>query len=305
MQQSNQTSPWLVILIVFIGVIAISTGAILVRLATASAGITRVGFSLVISSARLTFSALIILPMWSTIKWRSLQKEALFYAGMAGICLAFHFAAWITSLSYTSITASTTLVTTCPIWVAILSKIWLNENLSKLTRIGIAIALSGGLIIGLGDVQSQSQSPNPLLGNSLALIGALTISCYFILGRESQQRGLTTGGYIAIAYTVAACLLFPLPFFFQTGYIGYPKIVYLYLILTAILPQLVGHTSLNWAVNRMSPTFVTLVTLFEPVIASLLGYVFFQEVPSLIVLVGAGVILTGVAFASIGSKSNN
>ncbi|MFY7805594.1 MAG: DMT family transporter [Limnoraphis robusta] len=304
MQPSNSTSPWLIGFIVFIGVIAVSTGAILVRLATTTSEVNTVGFSLVISASRLTLAALLLVPTWQKITWNSLQPGALFYAIIAGVCLAFHFATWITSLSYTSIAASTTLVTTSPVWVAILSAIGLKEKPSKLTMLGIIIALIGSILIAMGDRNTTAVSQNPLLGNSLALIGAWAISFYLIFGRIAQQRGFQIGGYIAVAYTVAAVILLPLPFFFGTKYHGYPNLVYVYLILMAILPQLVGHTSFNWAVTRTSPTLVMLAILFEPVGASGLGYVFFREIPSLTVVGGAIVILIGVAIAVFGAKSN-
>ncbi len=304
MQNSNSTSPWLVALVVLVGVVAVSTGAILVRLAIATAEVNTIGFSLVMSASRLSFAALLLVPTWRKITWRSLEPGALFYAAIAGVCLALHFATWITSLSYTSIAASTTLVTTSPVWVAILSAIWLKEKPSKFTILGIIIALTGGLIIALGDGNTTEASRNPILGNSLALIGAWAISFYLIFGREAQQRGFKIGGYIAVAYTVAAVILLPLPFFLGTSYRGYPNLVYIYLVLMAILPQLVGHTSFSWAVNRTSPTLVMLAILFEPVGASGLGYLFFQEIPSLTVVGGAIVILIGVAIAVLGTKSN-
>ncbi len=93
--------------------------------------------------------------------------------------------------AYTSIAASTTLVTTSPVWVAILSAMWLNEKPSKLTIFGIIIALAGGTIIGLGEGNINSTSSNPILGNSLAIFGAWSISLYLIFGREAQHIKLT------------------------------------------------------------------------------------------------------------------
>lgn len=304
MQRSTSGSLGFVTLIVLIGVLAVSTGSILVRLAINTSGETGVGFSLVMSALRLTLASLILLPNWSKIQWRSLQPNALFYAVTAGIFLAFHFATWITSLSYTSIAASTTLVNTNPIWVAILSRIWLNEKLSKLKILGILIAFSGGILIGFSDAHSSGSYSNPLLGDGLALMGALTFSIYFMFGREAQQQGFSIRGYITLAYTVAALILLPLPLFFNTDYSGYPNAVYFYILLMAILPQLVGHTSFNWAVNKISPTLVTLLILFEPVVASCLGYLFFQEIPSITILFGAILILIGVAIAVVNSKLN-
>ncbi len=304
MQRYTSGSLGFVTLIVLIGVLAVSTGSILVRLAINTSGETGVGFSLVMSALRLTLASLILLPNWSKIQWRSLQPKALFYAIIAGIFLAFHFATWITSLSYTSIAASTTLVNTNPIWVAIISRFWFNEKLSKLKIIGILIACLGGILIGFSDVNSGGSYSNPLLGDALALMGALTFSIYFLFGREAQRQGLSIGSYITLAYTAATLILFPLPFFFNTGYTGYPNAVYFYILLMAILPQLVGHTSFNWAVNKISPTLVTLLILFEPVVASFLGYLFFNEIPSITILFGAIIILIGVAIAVVNSKPN-
>lgn len=299
----TQSSHWVVLVVVSVGVVAISTGSIFVRLAIDAANMRGMGFSLLMSASRLSIAALLLVSNWRRVPWRSLKKGSVSYAIGAGICLAFHFATWITSLSYTSIAASTTIVTTSPIWVAVLAWLWLGENLSKLTIIGIAIALSGGMVIGVADEQLPTVASNPILGNILALIGAIAVAFYLMLGREAQQRGLTIGGYIAIAYTVAALILLPLPLLFQVSYMGYSHTVYFYLILMALVPQLIGHTSFNWAVNRTSPTLVTLAILLEPLGASSLGYLLFGEIPSTLLMLGAMVILIGVAIAVIGKKN--
>lgn len=196
MQQSRGFADWQIGLVVLIGVAAISTGAILVRLATQAAGIDTLGFSLVMAAGRLTFAAIFLLPTWPKIPWSSLQPQALPYAIAAGVCLALHFAAWITSLSYTSIAASTTLVTTTPIWVAILSYFYLKEPLSKLTGLGILIALMGGIGIGLEEISPLEGGNSSMVGNGLALLGAWTVSFYLILGRSAQRRGLAISSYV-------------------------------------------------------------------------------------------------------------
>lgn len=302
MKLGDRPPIWFVWSILTIGVFAISTAAIFVRLVSLSADKSGLGFSLFISATRITLAALFLMPAWPKIQWQTLQAGALPYAGAAGLCLAFHFAIWTTSLSYTSIAASTTIVTTNPIWVALLSWLWLKEKLSKRAIAGITIALAGGLTIGLADINTSGIATNPLLGNFLALIGAWTASIYLILGREAQARGLSIGGYVAIVYSVAAAILLPMPLIFGIGYTGYPNLVYVYLLLMALLPQLVGHTSFNWAVRWMSPTIVTLAILFEPLGASIFGFLLFAEVPSAMVLVGAIVLLVGVAIAALGTK---
>lgn len=295
-------APWVVAVVVAVGIVAISTSSILIRLTSLTAQESGVGFSLMIAATRLMLASLFLVPAWSKIQWKTLEPGALKYAAGAGVCLALHFATWTTSLSYTSITASTTLVTTNPIWMAIASWLWLGEKLTRLTWIGIAVALSGGVIIGLGDLNNPAMGSQPLLGNFLALMGAWVICGYFLLGKEAQNRHLSISSYITVAYTVAAILLFPLPWFWGVSYVNYTPWVYVYLLLMALLPQLVGHTSLNWAVRWVSPTLVTLTVLFEPVAASFLAYLFFGETPGQIIILGAVIVLTGVGLAVAGSR---
>jgi drug/metabolite transporter (DMT)-like permease len=126
-------------------------------------------------------------------------------------------------------------------------------------------------------------------------LGAILASLYLLLGREAQRRGLGIGRYAAIAYSTGALVLLPLPPLAGSNYIGYPLTVYLYTVLMAVVSQAIGHTAFNWSVRWVSPTLITLALLFEPVGSSLLGYVVFGEAPGLPVLLGAVVVLVGVA----------
>lgn len=298
----QQPRPWLVGLVILVGVCAVSTSAIFVRLAIASAGVSGVPFSLFLSASRLAIASILVLPAWRNFKLTPLRPGAWRYAGAAGICLALHFPTWISSLSFTSIAASTTLVNTNPIWVALLCWLWFKEKPSRLTVLGIGVALLGGVLITLGDTGAVTTGSNPLLGNFLALLGAWMVSLYLLLGREAQQRGLSISSYMAVVYTTAALILLPFPLIFGSSYTGYPPTVYLYVLLMAIFPQMVGHTSINWAVRWISPTLVTLAILFEPVGSSFLGYLIFKEVPGLLVFLGAAILLIGVALAIVGSR---
>lgn len=302
MNLPKQQPKWSIALILIIGVLAVSTSSILIRLANQEAGTSGVGFSLVLAASRLTLSAIIILPAWPKLLQQALQPSAWLYASAAGFSLAAHFALWITSLSYTSIAASTALVTTNPVWVALLSRFWFGEKLSKLSAAGIAIALCGTIAIALGSTSPANTGSNQLLGDFLALAGSWAVSLYLLLGREAQQRGLGISGYSAIAYTAAAIALLPLPLAFNVSYTGYSHFVYICILLTAIVPQLIGHTIFNWTVVRISPTLVTLAILFEPAGASYFGYLLFGEVPAPAVLAGAGVLLVGVAAAAFGAQ---
>lgn len=204
MQPSNAPSRWQIGLILALGVMAISTSAVLVRLTIAAANLQGVGFSLVMAASRLAIASLILLPTWRGIAATKPTGTAWYYAIAAGLALTIHFATWITSLSYTSIAASTAIVTTNPTWVALLSWLWFKEKSSRQILLGIGIALIGGLLICLGDVSGSRSASHPLLGDGLALMGAWTVSGYILLGREAQRHGFGIAGYVAVAYTTAA-----------------------------------------------------------------------------------------------------
>ena len=287
---------WQIVIVSIIGVIGVSLAAIWIRLAVDTVNPSnKVGFSLFLAASRLTVAALILIPSWKNFKPSGIVPNAIYYGIAAGICLALHFATWITSLTYTSIAASTVLVTTNPIWVGLINWLWYKEKLSKQNILGIAIAFAGGIIIAIADGDIGSNYSNPILGNILALLGAIMSSLYIIFGSQAQRQGLSIGNYIAIAYSVAAVCLFPLPFLAKANYFNYPASVYLYVLLMAVTSQVVGHSSLNWLVRWVSPTVISLSLLFEPVVASLVGATVFKELPSINLIIGGSTILLGIA----------
>jgi drug/metabolite transporter (DMT)-like permease len=243
---------------------------------------------------------LILLPqLWLSgkpIPWHN--RRAIGTAAAAGIALTLHFATWVSSLSYTSIATSSVLVTTTPIWTALFCGLVLREPIPRQTLLGIAVAFGGGILIAADNVPTIAHG-QPLLGNGLALLGAITGTAYLLLGRSAQQQGLITHHYILLAYGVAAAVLLPLPILLGTPYLGYPIATYGWFLLIAIVPQLLGHTSFNWAMRHIAPTLVTLAILAEPIGASILGYLIFHEVPSMQMLQGCGLILLGIAIASL------
>jgi drug/metabolite transporter (DMT)-like permease len=295
---------WQVRLILAIGVLMTSTSAIFIRLSFAIAGHSGISFSIFLAAARLIVTAILLIPSWRNFRPKAHSPQTYYYAIAAGICLAFHFVTWISSLSFTSIAAATTLVTINPIWVSLLCWLWWGEKPHRWVIAGIIIALLGGVLIAFGDSNASQNYSNPLLGDALALLGSLLASLYLLFGREAQKQGLGIGQYILIAYTTAALCLLPLPLFSAQGYWDYPPLVYLYIVLMAIFPQMIGHTSINWSINWISPTIVTLAILFEPLGSSFLGWLIFQEIPPLTVLGGGLILLLGVAIAAIGDNNH-
>lgn len=276
--------------ILTVGVVAVSLAAIFVRLADAP--------GVVVAFYRMLIASLVILP-WTlrALKRTPLSRENIGYTVLAGLFLGIHFATWISSLSYTSVAASVTLVTTNPLWVALFSWIFLKHSPSFTMILGILIAVLGGALIGFGGAGSGVGSA-PLVGNALALVGAICVSAYFLLGRSAQRRGLNLQAYVGVAYGVATLVLLPLPLFFGDSYITYSPETFMWVALLALVPQLIGHTSFNYTMKHLDPTLVTTIIMLEPVSSSLLALFIFGEVPSLLTIIGGAILLSGVALTT-------
>jgi drug/metabolite transporter (DMT)-like permease len=267
------------------GVLAISCAAILIRLAEAP--------SFVIAAYRLALAAgvlLLITLIRRGAGFRGLPGRVWRWSALAGLLLAIHFAVWISSLSYTSVASSVVLVTTSPVFVGLASYGWLGERLSGRMLAGILVSVSGGVMIGYEDFVPGGRA---LFGDMLAIVGAMTVGGYLMIGRKLRgQVGLLP--YITIVYSAAAVLLVGLALGSGQALTGYGTSTYLLLFGLAAGPQLLGHSSLNWALKYLSAAFVSVSTLAEPVGSALLAYLILDEGVSPVKMTGGGLVLAGI-----------
>jgi drug/metabolite transporter (DMT)-like permease len=279
------------------GVLVASTASILIRLAQAE-GVA----SLTIAAMRMGLAALILLPFaWPRLRAEvpRLAPHHLRLALISGLCLAIHFWSWITSLAYTSVASSTVLVTTNPIWVGLASLLILRERLPAAGIAGILLSLAGTGVIFMADTHGDAATTYtaPALGNSLALVGAISASTYLLIGRGLRAHlGLLS--YIWLAYATAAALLWIGVAASGAAVLGFSAYAYLVLLALAIGPQLLGHTAFNWSLRRLSATFVALSILGEPVGSALLAYFIFGEKLTALQLAGFALILAGIFVAA-------
>lgn len=300
---SEHASPprWLPFVVLGIGLIAISFGAILARFAQ--------GFglpSLAIAALRLGLAALIVTPfaLWQSRRaLLALNRRQVMLTLGAGFFLALHFGTWISSLEYTSVASSTALVTTNLLWIGIASFVLFGDKPSRLMLVGIVISLSGSLMIFWSDSSQAStvgvSSSNPLLGNALALVGSWCFSAYLLIGRR-LRADMPLPAYVWLAYGMAAVFLLIACQGAGVSLAGYSMPAYLVALGMALGPQLLGHTSYNWSLKHVSPTFVAVVTLGEPVGSAVMAWVFFGE--SFAMLQGSGfvLLLVGIYLAARG-----
>ncbi|MFC2004940.1 DMT family transporter [Chloroflexota bacterium] len=271
-----------------IGVIAVSFAAVFIRLAEAP--------FLVIAAYRLCLASLIIIPVaWARSggELRRLSRQSIIMALISGAFLALHFGLWTASLSYTSVATSVVLVTTTPIFVAIASYFLFQEKLSKQAILGIVISIIGSIFIGYGNWRL---GPSPLFGGILALLGALAVVGYLLIGRK-LLRSIGLLSYVSLAYSSAAVLLLLSTLAFGYSLAGYSATTYIWLVLLAVVPQLIGHSSINWSLRFIPATLVTIAVLGEPVGATTLAYLILNETPSLSEISGGILILAGIFIA--------
>ncbi len=280
-------------LVLCIGALAVSTGAIFARLAEAP--------SLAIAAYRVGFATLFLGPptLWAKKReLRNLPPKIIFYSLGAGFFLALHFAAWIASLSYTSVASSVVLVNTIPLWTALLAPAITGERPSKKTLGGILISILGGTIIGAGDFSLGSRA---LWGDALALLGGITAACYIMLGRKARGS-LSLQSYTFICYGSAACCLWIALLLSGLSPGPYTPRTWFMFLGMALISQMVGHSSYNWALRWLSSSFVAVSLLGEPIGGTLLAYFILGESVSLQKLLGGLCILTGIYFAARGEK---
>jgi drug/metabolite transporter (DMT)-like permease len=268
-----------------LGVSAVSSAAVLIRLADAPA--------LTIAAYRLVLASIVVVPIGLFTDWSALRLLTLKQWGLAAVsaaCLAAHFAFWITSLEHTSVASSVIIVTANPILVAIGARLLLREAASPSVIVGIGMALFGGLVITVGDWDLGDRR---LYGDFLAFLGAVAVAGYYIAGRSLRER-LSLFGYIAPVYGGAAVILLVVVMVTGTAMSGFSLETYGYLALVGVLPQLVGHSSLNWSLGYLPATLVATAVMAEPVGATLLAWVVLDETPPVATVAGGALVLSGV-----------
>jgi drug/metabolite transporter (DMT)-like permease len=281
------------------GVAAVSTAAVLIREAAAPA--------LVIAAYRLTLASL---PLGLVGVWRrwlrrprqepqagAPPREAVGTL-VAGAFLAAHFGFWIASVQQTSIITSVVLVTAQPLFVAVASGPLLHERVLPTTWAGIAAGAAGALLMVANDL---GRGAGALQGDLFALLGAGFAAAYIMSGRYLRAGGAGWLAYVTGAYSAAAVLLVAAALVAGHAFGGYSPRTYLFLVLLALVPQLIGHTAINRSLGFMPAATVAMAILGEPVGATLLGLLILGETPGVLQLAGAALVLAGVWLGVRGS----
>ena len=275
---------------IIIGVFGISLSSIFVKYSPAPSSVT--------AAWRLLWTVILMSPV--VLGKQEFRRELtaasrsnILLSCFSGVFLAIHFALWFESLRHTSVASSTTIVCTEVIWVSLGFWLFMKGNISKRAMLAIAITLCGSILIAFSDSASGAH----LYGDILALLAAIAVAAYMLIGRVVREK-LSTSVYTYIVYCACALSLLILCAAQRVSIFGFgvaPSIVGL---LLAIFSTILGHSIFSWCLKYFSPSFVSASKLCEPVVAAILAAILFFEVPKALQILGGALIIGGVLYYS-------
>ncbi|WP_264741186.1 DMT family transporter [Cytobacillus firmus] len=268
-----------------IGVISVSTSAILVKVSSAPSG--------VIAFYRLLFSVLFMLPVF-LIKYvpelRLITRRDWIYSIIAGVFLAFHFILWFESLNYTSVASSTVLVTLQPLFAFAGTYFFFKEKFTWKAILSGFLAIAGSVIISWGDFQISGTA---LFGDILAIIACALVTAYLMFGQTVRKR-LSLVTYTFVVYSISTITLLFYVLIVEEPLLPYGTSDWVYFILLALVPTLLGHTLFNWSIKWLSTSTISMAILFEPVGAAVLAYYLLHESILWTQVLGGTIVIGGI-----------
>lgn len=293
-------------LLLFIAVVTVSFSAIIVVELNVTYGV-RYEVTAMYRTFFAGIGALLLSFRKKKINWifqKTTLRKSHWYV-LAGLLLAIHFATWFVSLGFTSIAISTTLVDTVPIFLAVFGYIFFKEKVNYIGMIGIGLAVTGGILLAFNSTNETSNQSNSVLGINLALIGALTVAFYFLIGKKILKNA-PLWPYFALVNLSSALFLFIYCLIYSSiadfEMFLFPPIVFVLFIVSAIGPSLVGHAIYNYSLKKLPAYVVGVAILGEPIGATILAIFFSNQFPEPLSILFAFVIIVGVAITSL---SNN
>lgn len=279
-----------------IGIIAISTSAILIRWSSSE--------PLVIGSYRQTFAAFLFLPFLLKDNFREIINLSLRQSLeliVIGVLLGAHFGFWISSVKATSVAASVLLGTCHIVYVSIIGWIVFGEKLNRIGIFGIFIALLGIVILFWGDL---IEDPGNFQGNILAFISGILAGLYYLGGRKHRKK-ISLPTYAFVVYLSSAVVMWLVVFAQKLTYSSLPSSEFQLFFLMALVPTLLGHTMQNWALAFLPAYVISITLLAEPIGSGILAWYIFGEVPTFGVILGGAIVLVGVYTVAVSEKISN
>ncbi|MGB2693711.1 MAG: DMT family transporter [Dehalococcoidia bacterium] len=279
---------WLPLAVLGVGVTAVAWAAILVREADAPA--------LVIAAYRLSFAAVPVGALAALQQYRRPEPVSTRSIGpllLSGVFLAAHFAFWITAIQKTSVVTAVVLMSTQPLFVGIAAPLVLGERVDRRIWVALMVALAGTALMASEDLR---EGLGTFAGDIYAVLGGAFAAAYIMVGRWARPA-TSWARYVGIVYPVTAVLLVAIVLIADEPFTGYSTKTWIMIALLALGPQLVGHSSINFALAYLPAVTVAIGILVEPVGSTALAALILDETPSALEMIGGGIVLAGVIFA--------
>ncbi len=254
--------------------------------------------SLVIAFYRMLWCSLLVaaVVLWQgslSATLKALNGRSWLITIAAGFFLALHFACWIGALQYTSVAGALVLYSIHPVLTLLLAPLVLREHAGRLAYVAVSITLIGVCLIAF---TTSSEGENGVLGNILGVGSALFMAFYLLVARKMRGE-IALSSYLLLVYSSASILLLLMSLSVGHELINYPADSHMFMLLLALVPTGIGHSLLNWASRHIAAYKVNISSLGETVIASVLAYFIFTEVPGFWFYPGAFIILIGIVLA--------
>lgn len=275
-------------IMIVIGILGISMSAILVRYSTAPSAVT--------AAWRLGWTVLLQTPVvFGKAEFRrelkGVDKKTALLSAISGLFLAMHFFLWFESLRHTTVASSTIIVCTEVIWVSLGFCLFLKGRLSGKAVGAIVVAFLGSVLIAMAD---SGMGGSHLYGDFLALLAAITVAVYMLIGRV-VRAGVSTTVYTYLVYTACAAALLLMCLVQGQSMTAYGLNAVIVGLLLSLFSTILGHSIFSWCLKYFSPSFVSASKLCEPVVSATLAAFLFGEIPGTLQLAG-GVLILGSVF---------
>ena len=255
-----------------------------------------------IAAGRMGLAAIILTPFvlrYHRAELNQLSWRDRLMAMLAGLCLAIHFLFLVIALESTSVLIAIVIMNTAPLWVALLERFFLKERLNRYVWTGLLITISGSVFIAINSSTAPGTAQSsPLYGAILALGAAISGAGYVTVGR-SIRRKISLFPYVWIVFGLGGIIGLIFALLSGIPVMGHPAEGYFWVLMLTLIPQLIGHTGINYALAYLSATLTSLSTQMVTITASVAAFFLFAEVPTMTDIIGSAIIASGVLIAIV------
>ncbi len=262
--------------------VSVSSTSLVIRYVTAVPALT-LAFWRMLSASGMLWSYSLVFSNGSLSSFN--KKRTVF----SGLFLGLHFAFFFLGVRYTSIANATLLGNTGPFFTTIFA-LCAGERISKKTYLGLGLVLFGVIIVQGSGFSLGSEK---ILGNIVSLMSGLFVGLSYIFSAKIREKTRNTV-YGRSLFFVAAVTIGIMAIFRGDSLFEFQKEHIIWLIFLGLVPSILGHNILNYAIKFLTPTAVASVPLGESIIATILGYVIFSERIPFETVLGGPIILYGI-----------